>query len=145
MSLRPWVRLQRFPLQPSDVAASAHAFDAALKQQLFGELVRRRNAVILMDHARDMQSNFMAAYTDSLLLRGVDGVGVERSDLIPGASALLWTASAAGTRCHALGPPRDESEQAPPRPDAPPQKPGLCGPGEPGARARPGRDPRDCS
>jgi len=33
----------------------------------------------------------------------------------------------------------------PARPDAPPQKPGLCGPGEPGARARPGRDPRDCS
>jgi hypothetical protein len=37
-----------------------------------GELVRRRNAVILMDHARDMQNNFMAAYTDSVLLKGVD-------------------------------------------------------------------------
>lgn len=40
--------------------------------KLVGELVRRRNAVILMDHARDMRDNFMAAYTDSLLLRGVD-------------------------------------------------------------------------
>ena len=40
--------------------------------KLVGELVRRRNAVILMDHAQRMQGSFMAAYTDSLLLRGVD-------------------------------------------------------------------------
>jgi len=78
------------------------------------------------------------------LLRGVEGVGVERCDLIPGASALLWTASAAGTRCHALGPPRDESEQAPPRPDAPPPfplQPSVQAPG-PDAAQRFGRSSR---
>ena len=37
-----------------------------------GELVRRRNAVILMNHAEAMQQSFMAAFTDSVLLKGVD-------------------------------------------------------------------------
>ena len=40
--------------------------------KVVGELVRRRNAVILMDHAKAMQGSFMAAYTDSVLLKGVD-------------------------------------------------------------------------
>lgn len=40
--------------------------------KVVGELVRRRNAVILMDHAKAMQQSFMAAFTDSVLLKGVD-------------------------------------------------------------------------
>ena len=53
---------------------------------LVGELVRRRNAVILMNHARDMKENFMAAFTDSVLLRGVD----------PAAAVVAMTAKGRG-------------------------------------------------
>lgn len=70
--LKSWYKMAYGKLCNAVKADKNMPSELVARMKLVGELVRRRNAVILMDHARDMRDNFMAAYTDSVLLKGVD-------------------------------------------------------------------------